>query len=122
MNQCARYFDTVVAHYEQITLAAKIGVASSAVNILFWLLLMYAAFKVRQSARRVREAAEMLASAGYRREGGDPEWLKGLVEGLGFVYWPGGDQPPDDYDGGPTLNRDPRLWDGGPIWRRMPRS
>lgn len=29
-----------------------------------------------------------------------------LAESKGFIYWPGGDGPPADWDGGPYLCRD----------------
>lgn len=28
------------------------------------------------------------------------------AERMGFIYWPGGDEPPADWDGGPYLCRD----------------
>lgn len=31
---------------------------------------------------------------------------RAIAESKGFIYWPGGDEPPVDWDGGPYLCRD----------------
>ena len=43
---------------------------------------------------------------------------KALAEAKGFKYWPGGDGPPDDWDGGPYLCRDGKTYHmAGYDWR-----
>lgn len=41
-----------------------------------------------------------------------------MAESVGFIYWPGGNEPPADWDGGPYLCRDGKTcWMRGYDWR-----
>lgn len=42
----------------------------------------------------------------YADVAGNEASARALAESRGFVYWPGGDGPPADWDGGPYLCRD----------------
>lgn len=61
---------TIVQSAEMVTRAAQMVTASAVVNIISWALLIYAALKLRQTARDLKRAAQaMSARQGQDRNG-----------------------------------------------------
>lgn len=54
----------------------------------------------------------------YADVAGNEASARALAESMGFVYWPGGEGPPADWDGGPYLCRDGKVyWFRGYDWK-----
>ena len=73
MNTCTPYIDRIVSHYESITFAMQLVTASAALNIICWLVLFYAAWKLRKAAQNLTRAAQGIDARSGQTEGHAPD-------------------------------------------------